>query len=65
MTVTPPADKLIAWLAAGGGVEEAALQPGESVITSEARGHRGFVQTSTRLLGFLLACGNGEKYRSG
>lgn len=51
VTVTPTADKLIAWSAAGGGGEEA-LQPGEAVITSEARGHTGFVQTSNRLLGF-------------
>ncbi len=51
VTVTPTADKVIAWSAAGGGVEES-LQPGESVVTSGARGHTGFVQTSTRLLGF-------------
>ena len=51
VTVTPTADKVIAWSAAGGGVEES-LQPGESVVASGARGHTGFVQTSTRLLGF-------------
>ena len=51
VTVTPTADKVIAWSAAGGGIEES-LQPGESVVTSGARGHTGFVQTSTRLLGF-------------
>ncbi|MCS6289978.1 MAG: hypothetical protein H8K10_13530 [Nitrospira sp.] len=51
VTVTPTADKVIAWSAAGGGIEES-LQPGESVITSGARGHTGFVQTSNRLLGF-------------
>ncbi|MCS6265295.1 MAG: hypothetical protein H8K11_16205 [Nitrospira sp.] len=51
VTVTPTADKVIAWSAAGGGVEES-LEPGESVITSSAKGHTGFVQTSTRLLGF-------------
>ena len=51
VTITPTADKVIAWSAAGGGVEES-LQPGESVVASGARGHTGFVQTSTRLLGF-------------
>ena len=51
VTVTPTADKVIAWSAVGGGVEES-LQPGESVVTSGARGHTGFVQTSNRLLGF-------------
>lgn len=51
VTVTPTTDKLIAWSAAGGGIEES-LQSGESVIISKARGHTGFVQTSTRLLGF-------------
>lgn len=51
VTVTPTADKVIAWSAAGGGVQES-LQPGESVVTSGARGHTGFAQTSTRLLGF-------------
>jgi len=51
VTITPTADKVIAWSAAGGGVEES-LEPGESVITSSAKGHTGFVQTSTRLLGF-------------
>lgn len=51
VTVTPTADKVIAWAAAGGGVEES-LEPGESVVTSGARGHTGFVQTSSRLLGF-------------
>ena len=51
VTITPTTDKVIAWSAAGGGVEES-LQPGESVVTSGARGHTGFVQTSNRLLGF-------------
>ena len=51
VTITPTADKVIAWSAAGGGVEES-LHPGESVVTSGARGHTGFVQTSNRLLGF-------------
>lgn len=51
VTITPTADKLIAWSAAGGGIEES-LEPGESVVSSDARGHTGFVQTSTRLLGF-------------
>ena len=51
VTITPTADKVIAWSAAGGGVEES-LEPGESVVTSGARGHTGFVQTSSRLLGF-------------
>jgi len=32
VTVTPTADKVIAWSAAGGGVEES-LEPGESVVT--------------------------------
>jgi hypothetical protein len=47
VTVTPTADKVIAWSAAGGGIEES-LQPGESVVTSGARGHTGFVQTSNQ-----------------
>ena len=51
VTIMPTTDKVIAWSAAGGGVEES-LQPGESVVTSGARGHTGFVQTSNRLLGF-------------
>ena len=51
VTITPTTDKVIAWSAVGGGVEES-LQPGESVVTSGARGHTGFVQTSNRLLGF-------------
>lgn len=51
VTITPTTDKVIAWSTAGGGVEES-LQPGESVVTSGARGHTGFVQTSNRLLGF-------------
>ena len=51
VTVTPTAGKVIAWSAAGGGVEEP-LEPGEAVVTSGARGHTGFVQTSSRLLGF-------------
>ena len=51
VTVSPTAGKVIAWSAAGGGVEES-LEPGESVVTSGARGHTGFVQTSNRLLGF-------------
>ena len=51
VTITPTTDKVIAWSAAGGGVEES-LQPGESVVASGARGHTGFVQTSNRLLGF-------------
>ena len=51
VTITPTDGKVIAWPAAGGGVEES-LEPGESVITSGARGHTGFVQTSSRLLGF-------------
>lgn len=48
MTVTPTADKVIACSAAGGGVEES-LQLGEAVVTSGARGHTGFAQTSNRL----------------
>jgi len=51
VTITSTADKLIAWPAAGGGIEES-LKPGESVVRSGARGHTGFAQTSTRLLGF-------------
>ncbi len=51
VTITPTDSKVIAWSAAGGGVEES-LQPNETVISSAARGHTGFVQTSSRLLGF-------------
>lgn len=51
VTVTPMPEKVIAWSAAGGGVEES-LQPGESIVTSGSRGHTGFVHTSHRLLGF-------------
>lgn len=51
VTITPTDGKVIAWSAAGGGVEES-LEPGEKVVTSGARGHTGFVQTSNRLLGF-------------
>ncbi len=51
VTITPTDGKVIAWPAAGGGIEES-LKPNESVISSAARGHTGFVQTSSRLLGF-------------
>ena len=51
VTVTPTSEKVIAWSAAGGGVEES-LQPGESIVPSGSRGHTGFVHTSHRLLGF-------------
>ena len=51
VTITPTGGKVIAWSAAGGGIEES-LKPNESVISSAARGHTGFVQTSNRLLGF-------------
>lgn len=51
VTITPADGKVIAWSAAGGGVEES-LEPGESIVSSEARGHTGFVQTTSRLLGF-------------
>ncbi len=64
VTVTPTADKLIAWSAAGGGVEES-LEPGESVITSSARGHTGFVQTSVRLLGFSAGLRQWREVRLG
>lgn len=51
VTVTATPGKVIAWSAAGGGVEES-LQTGESIVTSGSRGHTGFVHTSHRLLGF-------------
>lgn len=51
VTVTATPGKVIAWSAAGGGVEES-LQAGESIVTSGSRGHTGFVHTSHRLLGF-------------
>lgn len=64
VTVTPTADKLIAWSAAGGGVEES-LEPGEAVIASSARGHTGFAQTSTRLLGFSAGLRQWREVRLG
>lgn len=64
VTVTITAGKLIAWSAAGGGVEES-LEPGESVITSGARGHTGFVQTTTRLLGFSAGLRQWREVRLG
>lgn len=64
VTVTPTADKVIAWSAAGGGVEES-LQPGESVVTSGSRGHTGFAHTSDRLLGFSAGLRQWREVRLG
>jgi len=64
VTVTPTADKVIAWSAAGGGVEES-LQPGESIVTSGSRGHTGYVQTTYRLLGFSAGLRQWREVRLG
>lgn len=64
VTVTPTTDKVIAWSAAGGGVEES-LQPGESIVTSGSRGHTGFVQTTHRLLGFSAGLRQWREVRLG
>lgn len=64
VTVTPTAEKVIAWSAAGGGVEES-LQPGESLVTSGSRGHTGFAQTSDRLLGFSAGLRQWREVRLG
>lgn len=64
VTVTPTTEKVIAWSAAGGGVEES-LQPGEAIVSSSSRGHTGFVHTSHRLLGFSAGLRQWREVRLG
>lgn len=64
VTVTPIAEKVIAWSTAGGGGEES-LRPGESIVSSGSRGHTGFVHTSDRLLGFSAGLRQWRELRLG